>query len=378
MKYVDEFRDGELARGLAAAIARAADPARRYAFMEFCGGHTHAISRYGLADLLPTQVRMIHGPGCPVCVLPIGRIDQAIRLALHEGVTLCTYADTLRVPASAGLTMLRARARGADIRMIYSAAEALALGHREPGQQVVFFAIGFETTTPPTALLVRQAAELGLANFSVLCCHVLTPPAIAAILDAPEARAPGGVALDGFIGPAHVSTVIGSRPYARFAAAYRKPVVIAGFEPLDVMQAILMLVRQVNDGRAEVENEFTRAVTEDGNLKAQALMAEVFTVREHFEWRGLGVLPRSALAIHPRYAAFDAEARFGLAYTPVADHKACECGPILRGIKAPLDCKLFGTVCTPETPMGACMVSSEGACAAHYTYGRVRDGAPPG
>ena len=374
MKYVDEFRDGELARGLAAAIAREASPARRYAFMEFCGGHTHAISRYGLADLLPPQVRMIHGPGCPVCVLPIGRIDQAIRLALDEGVTLCTYADTLRVPASAGLTMLRARARGADIRMIYSAAEALDLARREPARQVVFFAIGFETTTPPTALLVRQAAALGLSNFSVLCCHVLTPPAIAAILDAPEARAPGGVALDGFIGPAHVSTVIGSRPYARFAAAYRKPVVIAGFEPLDVMQAILMLVRQVNDGRAEVENEFTRAVTEDGNLKAQVLMADVFALREHFEWRGLGVLPRSALRIHERYAAFDAEVRFGLAYTPVADHKACECGPILRGVKAPLDCKLFGTVCTPETPMGACMVSSEGACAAHYTYGRVRDG----
>ena len=373
MKYVDEFRDGELARGIAAAIAREASPARRYAFMEFCGGHTHAISRYGLADLLPPQVRMIHGPGCPVCVLPIGRIDQAIRLALDERVTLCTYADTLRVPASAGLSMLRARARGADIRMVYSAAEALALARREPGRQVVFFAIGFETTTPPTALLIRQAAALGLANFSVLCCHVLTPPAIAAILDAPEARAPGGVALDGFIGPAHVSTVIGSRPYARFAAEYQKPVVIAGFEPLDVMQAILMLVRQVNEGRAEVENEFTRAVTEDGNLKAQALMADVFALRESFEWRGLGVLPRSALRIHERYAAFDAEARFGLVDAPVADHKACECGPILRGVKAPLDCKLFGTVCTPDTPMGACMVSSEGACAAHYTYGRVRD-----
>ena len=373
MKYVDAFRDGELARGLAAAIAREASPARRYAFMEFCGGHTHAISRYGLADLLPPQVRMIHGPGCPVCVLPIGRIDQAIRLALDERVTLCTYADTLRVPASAGLTMLRARAQGADIRMVYSAAEALALARREPGRQVVFFAIGFETTTPPTALLIRQAAALGLANFSVLCCHVLTPPAIAAILDAPEARAPGGVALDGFIGPAHVSTVIGSRPYARFAAEYQMPVVIAGFEPLDVMQAILMLVRQVNDGRAEVENEFTRAVTDDGNLKAQALMADVFALRESFEWRGLGVLPRSALRIHERYAAFDAEARFGLVYVPVADHKACECGPILRGVKAPLDCKLFGTVCTPDTPMGACMVSSEGACAAHYTYGRVRD-----
>ncbi len=377
MKYVDAFRDGELARGIAAAIAREASPARRYAFMEFCGGHTHAISRYGLADLLPPQVRMIHGPGCPVCVLPIGRIDQAIRLALDEGVTLCTYADTLRVPASAGLTMLRARAQGADIRMVYSAAEALVLARREPGRQVVFFAIGFETTTPPTALLIRQAAALGLANFSVLCCHVLTPPAIAAILDAPEARAPGGVALDGFIGPAHVSTVIGSRPYARFAAEYRKPVVIAGFEPLDVMQAILMLVRQVNDGRAEVENEFTRAVTDDGNLKAQALMADVFALRESFEWRGLGVLPRSALRIHERYAAFDAEARFGLVYVPVADHKACECGPILRGVKAPLDCKLFGTVCTPDTPMGACMVSSEGACAAHYTYGRVRDPAGP-
>ena len=377
MKYVDAFRDGELARGIAADIAREASPARRYAFMEFCGGHTHAISRYGLADLLPPQVRMIHGPGCPVCVLPIGRIDQAIRLALDEGVTLCTYADTLRVPASAGLTMLRARAQGADIRMVYSAAEALALARREPGRQVVFFAIGFETTTPPTALLIRQAAALGLANFSVLCCHVLTPPAIAAILDAPEARAPGGVALDGFIGPAHVSTVIGSRPYARFAAEYQKPVVIAGFEPLDVMQAILMLVRQVNDGRAEVENEFTRAVTDDGNLKAQALMADVFALRESFEWRGLGVLPRSALRIHERYAAFDAEARFGLVYVPVADHKACECGPILRGVKAPLDCKLFGTVCTPDTPMGACMVSSEGACAAHYTYGRVRDPAGP-
>lgn len=377
MKYVDAFRDGELARGIAAAIAREASPARRYAFMEFCGGHTHAISRYGLADLLPPQVRMIHGPGCPVCVLPIGRIDQAIRLALDEGVTLCTYADTLRVPASAGLTMLRARAQGADIRMVYSAAEALALARREPGRQVVFFAIGFETTTPPTALLIRQAAALGLANFSVLCCHVLTPPAIAAILDAPEARAPGGVALDGFIGPAHVSTVIGSRPYARFAAEHQKPVVIAGFEPLDVMQAILMLVRQVNDGRAEVENEFTRAVTDDGNLKAQALMADVFALRESFEWRGLGVLPRSALRIHERYAAFDAEARFGLVYVPVADHKACECGPILRGVKAPLDCKLFGTVCTPDTPMGACMVSSEGACAAHYTYGRVRDPAGP-
>ena len=373
MKYIDEYRDGELAQRIAERIRNEVEPERQYRFMEFCGGHTHAISRYGVSDLLPANVRMIHGPGCPVCVLPIGRIDLAVKLALEDGAILCSYGDTLRVPASEGLLMLRARARGADIRMIYSAADALALAQREPERQVVFFAIGFETTTPPTALVIRQAAKLGLKNFSVLCCHVLTPPAITAILDSPEVRDLGIVPLDGFIGPAHVSTVIGTRPYAGFAAEYRKPVVIAGFEPLDVMQAILMLVRQVNDGRAEVENEFTRAVTDDGNLKAQALMADVFALRESFEWRGLGVLPRSALRIHERYAAFDAEARFGLVYVPVADHKACECGPILRGVKAPLDCKLFGTVCTPDTPMGACMVSSEGACAAHYTYGRVRD-----
>jgi len=373
MKYVDDFRDGEIARGLGAAIAREVEPGRRYAFMEFCGGHTHAISRYGVTDLLPPAVRMIHGPGCPVCVLPIGRIDQAIQLALDEGVTVCSYGDTLRVPASEGLSMLRARARGADIRMIYSAADALSLAQREPERQVVFFAIGFETTTPPTALVIRQAAKLGLKNFSVLCCHVLTPPAITAILDSPEVRDLGSVPLDGFIGPAHVSTVIGTRPYAGFAAGYRKPVVIAGFEPLDVMQAIRMLVRQVNEGRAEVENEFTRAVTEEGNLKAQALMAEVLELRSEFEWRGLGVLPNSALKIRERFADFDAEARFGLRYRPVPDHKSCDCGAILRGVKGPLDCKLFGTVCTPETPMGSCMVSSEGACAAHYTYGRFRD-----
>ncbi|MCE1184520.1 MAG: hydrogenase formation protein HypD [Rhodocyclales bacterium] len=373
MKYIDEFRDGELAKGIAAAIRREARPEQRYAFMEFCGGHTHAISRYGVADLLPPEVRMIHGPGCPVCVLPIGRIDQAIRLALDEGVTVCTYGDTLRVPASEGLSMLRARARGADIRMIYSAADALALAQREPDRQVVFFAIGFETTTPPTALVIRQAAALGLTNFSVLCCHVLTPSAITAILESPEVRELGTVPLDGFIGPAHVSTIIGSRPYAHFAEEYRKPVVIAGFEPLDVMQAIRMLVRQVNDGRAEIENEFTRAVTPDGNRKAQALVAEVFEVREEFEWRGLGTVPASALRLRPAYAQFDAELRFPVPYAAVPDHKACECGAILRGVKRPQDCKLFGTVCTPENPVGSCMVSSEGACAAHYTYGRYRD-----
>jgi hydrogenase expression/formation protein HypD len=373
MKYIDEFRDGDLARQIGARIAAEAHPERSYSFMEFCGGHTHAISRYGVLELLPPNVRMIHGPGCPVCVLPIGRIDLAIRLALERGAIVCTYGDTMRVPASDSLSLIKAKARGGDIRMVYSAADAMAIARANPQREVVFFAIGFETTTPPTALAIRDAAREGLANFSVLCCHVLTPSAITHILESPEVRQLGTVPIDGFIGPAHVSIVIGSAPYEHFAEEYRKPVVIAGFEPLDVMQAILMLVRQVNEGRAHVENEFTRAVTPEGNLKAQALVSEVFELRPSFEWRGLGEVPYSALKIREAFAVFDAERRFDLSYTPVADNKACECGAILRGVKKPTDCKIFGTVCTPENPVGSCMVSSEGACAAHYTYGRFRD-----
>ena len=373
MKYVDEFRDGALARRIGDNIATEVDPSRDYSFMEFCGGHTHAIARYGVADLLPPNLRMIHGPGCPVCVLPIGRVDMALRLALDRGVMLCTYGDVMRVPASDGLSLIRAKALGADIRMVYSPLDALKLAGANPGRDVVFFAIGFETTTPPTALAIRQAERDGLENFSVLCSHVLTPAAITHILESPEVRDFRTVPIDGFVGPAHVSIVIGSRPYEGFAATYRKPVVIAGFEPLDVMQAILMLVRQVNDGRAEVENEFTRAVTRDGNARAQAMTADVLEVRETFEWRGLGQVPASALMIRERYAAFDAEKRFELNYRAVADHKQCECGAILRGVKRPTECKLFGNVCTPDTPMGSCMVSSEGACAAHYSYGRFRD-----
>ncbi len=373
MKYIDEFRDGELARGLSVAIRQAADPGRRYHFMEFCGGHTHAISRYGVSDLLPDNVRMIHGPGCPVCVLPIGRVDMAIRLALECGVILCTYGDTLRVPASDSLSLMKAKARGGDIRMVYSSADALKVAQANPDKQVVFFAIGFETTTPPTAVAIKQAQALGLKNFSVLCCHVLTPSAISTILESPEVRQWGTVPLDGFIGPAHVSTIIGSQPYEFFAEEYRKPVVIAGFEPLDVMQAILMLIRQVNEGRAVVENEFSRAVTREGNVKAKNLVAEVFELRRQFEWRGLNVVPYSGLRIRKEFADFDAEKRFPVAYVSVADNKACECGAILRGVKKPQDCKIFGTVCTPENPVGSCMVSSEGACAAHYTYGRYKD-----
>ncbi|HEX7455080.1 MAG TPA: hydrogenase formation protein HypD [Gallionella sp.] len=368
MKYVDEFRDGKLARNIAANIAREADLSRTYRLMEFCGGHTHAISRYGLADLLPASVRLIHGPGCPVCVLPVGRVDQAIRLATDHGVILCTYADTMRVPASDNLTLMRAKAAGADVRMIYSTQDALKIARDNPERQVVFFAIGFETTTPPTAVAIKQAAAEGLKNFSILCNHVLTPAAMHAILNVQ-----GGVALDGFIGPAHVSTVIGSKPYEPFAEDYAKPVVIAGFEPLDVMQAILMLIRQINDGRATVENEFTRAVKRYGNLKAQALVDDVFELRDMFEWRGLGSVPHSALKLRSEFAEFDAELRFSAAYVAVPDHKACECAAILRGEKRPQECRIFGTVCTPENPVGSCMVSSEGACAAHYSYGRFRE-----
>lgn len=371
MKYIREFRDGDLARHLAERIAAEVRPDHLYRFMEFCGGHTHAIRRYGVLELLPPNVHMIHGPGCPVCVLPIGRVDLAIELALQHDVILCTYGDTLRVPASGGLSLTKAKARGGDIRMVYSAADALQLARAHPEQQVVFLAIGFETTTPPTALVIRDAAREARRNFSVLCNHVLTPPAMRAILDG--AAAEGAAEIEGFVGPAHVSVVIGSDPYASFAQVYRKPVVIAGFEPLDVLQAILMLVRQVNAGRAEVENEFTRAVTPGGNRSAQAVMDDVFELRATFEWRGLGSVPHSALQIREKYRAYDAEHRFGLVYQSVPDHKACECGAILRGVKAPRECRIFGTVCTPENPVGSCMVSSEGACAAHYTYGRFRD-----
>jgi hydrogenase expression/formation protein HypD len=373
VKYIDEFRDGTRARVLAGAIAREVRGDRRYHLMEFCGGHTHAISRYGLADMMPPSIRMIHGPGCPVCVLPVGRIDNAIELAQRPGLILCTYADTMRVPASKGVSLLQAKARGGDIRMVYSSADAVRIARDHPDRDVVFFAIGFETTTPPTAVAIRQARSLQLSNFSVFCNHVLTPAAISNILESKDVRELGTVPLDGFIGPAHVSTVIGSQPYEYFAEEYQRPVVIAGFEPLDVMQAILMLVRQLNEGRAEVENEFTRAVTRDGNAKAKALVAEVFELRRTFEWRGLGEVPYSALRIRDRYREFDAEARYGIAYRSVPDHKACECGAILRGVKTPAQCKVFGTACTPDHPLGSCMVSAEGACAAHYSYGRFKD-----
>jgi hydrogenase expression/formation protein HypD len=368
MKYIDEFRDGKLAQTIGAAIRREVDPSRQYNLMEFCGGHTHAIARYGLPDLLPRNVRLIHGPGCPVCVLPIGRIDNAIEIASNPDVILCSFGDTLRVPASEQTSLLKAKAGGADIRMVYSSLDAVRIAQQNPDKEVVFFAIGFETTTPTTAVAVKKAETLGLGNFSVFCNHVLTPAALDAIMQSDNDD--NATQVHGVVGPAHVSTIIGSKPYEAFTTRYRKPLVIAGFEPLDVLQSVRMLVCQLNEGRAEVENEHTRTVTSDGNRKAQAMVEDLFELRSSFEWRGLGEVPWSALRFRERYRQFDAEARFKIVTHSIADAKACECGAILRGHKEPKDCKIFGTVCTPENPVGACMVSSEGACAAYYTYGR--------
>ncbi len=366
MRYVDEFRDGTRARALAGAIRREADTGRSYRLMEFCGGHTHAIFRFGLQALMPDNVGFAHGPGCPVCVLPTGRLDAAIALAREHDVILCTYGDLMRVPASGRTSMLKARAAGADIRMVVSTRDALAIARNHPARQVVFFAIGFETTTPPTAVALRQARQQGLKNFSVFCNHVLTPPALNHILG------DDAVEIDGVLGPSHVSTIIGSAAYEPCAAAFAMPVVIAGFEPLDVMQSALMLIRQINTGRHTVENEYTRVVTRHGNVKAQALMAEAFEIRPSFEWRGLGMLERSALAVAEAYAEFDAERRFAMPAIAGTETKGCLCPSVLRGIAKPTDCKLFGTACTPSNPLGACMVSSEGACAAYWSYGRFR------
>jgi hydrogenase expression/formation protein HypD len=368
VRFVREFRDGAAAGALARLIADEVQPGRDYHLMEFCGGHTHAISRYGVQDLLPPNIHLVHGPGCPVCVLAIPRLDLAIEMAQLPDVTLVSYGDMLRVPASRRRSLLKARARGADVRMAYSALEALDIAQAEPGRQVVFFAIGFETTTPATAVLAQRAQQLGLTNLSIFCNHVLTPSAIQSILDSPEVRELGRVRVDGFIGPSHVSTVIGSRPYEYFAEEYQRPVVISGFEPLDVLQSILMLVRQLNDGRAQVENEFTRGVSREGNVKAQALVADVFELRPQFEWRGLGQVPYSGLRLKAGYAGLDAERRFGLREKPVPENKACQCPSIIRGVKQPTDCAIFGNACTPRNPIGSCMVSSEGACAAYYKY----------
>ncbi len=371
MKYVNEYRNGKAAQILSETIAEAVNPDVSYRFMEFCGGHTHTLFRYGIPDLLPANIRMMHGPGCPVCVLPMSRIDAAIELAINHGVTLCTYGDMLRVPGADKMSLQKARGQGADIRMIYSPSDAIRIAQQSEALNVVFFAIGFETTTPPTAAVLKQANELGLRNFFVFCNHVLTPPAIRGILE--PAKQKGQKILDGLIGPGHVSLITGSKLYEPLAETYQLPIVISGFEPLDILHAIYLLVRQVNAGAAVVETQYIRAVTAQGNTKAKALIDEYLELRDEFEWRGLGMIPHSALKIREKYRFLDAEVRFVLTKSTASDNKACECPAVLRGETKPTQCKLFGNPCTPENPLGSCMVSSEGACAAYYTYRRTSE-----
>jgi len=363
MRFVDEFRDPEMARVLAREIARLADPRRHYKFMEVCGGHTHTIYKHGIEDYLPPNLTLVHGPGCPVCVIPMGRVDDAVHIAAQPEVILTSFGDMMRVPGGRG-SFLDATARGADIRMVYSPLDALKVARQNPDKQVVFMAIGFETTAPSTALTVLQAAQEGMRNFSIFCNHVIILPAIKAILDSPDLR------LDGFIGPGHVSTVIGCRPYEFMTRDFHKPMVIAGFEPLDILQAIYMLLRQLAAGRCEVENQYTRVVPWDGNRKALQVIHAVMALRPYFEWRGLGFISHSALRVRDTFTDFDAERRFAVPGVRVTDPKACQCGEVRKGVLKPWECKVFGTACTPETPIGTCMVSSEGACAAYYTYGR--------
>ena len=363
MRFVDEFRDPAAARDVLAHIR---DLARddRFTFMEVCGGHTHTIYRHGIEHLLPSGVELVHGPGCPVCVIPMGRVDDAIAVAEHPGVVLAAFGDMMRVPGSRG-SLLDARSRGADVRIVYSPLDALRIAEELPDRQVVFLAVGFETTAPSTAVTLLRARDLGVRNFSVLCNHVTIVPPIKAILDAPDMR------LDGFVGPGHVSTVVGQRPYRFVPEVYGKPLVTAGFEPLDILQAVAMLLRQHREGRCAVENQYTRAVPEGGNPAALDAMAQVFELRPHFEWRGLGFIAQSALKLRDELAGLDAEARFAVPGVRVADPKACQCGEVLKGVIRPWECKVFGTACTPETPIGTCMVSSEGACAAYYNFGRL-------
>ena len=363
MKYVDEFRNGNLARRMATEITNISK-GQKFKFMEVCGGHTHTIFKHGIEDILPENIELIHGPGCPVCVLPMGRIDDAIAIAKTEGTIFTTFGDMMRVPGSQG-SLLDVKAAGADVRFIYSPLDALKIARQNPKKEVVFFAIGFETTAPSTAVTLLQAKNEDIHNFSVFCNHVTIIPTIKAILDSPDLR------LDGFIGPGHVSMVIGLRTYQFIARDYQKPVVISGFEPLDIIQSILMLLKQYQTGKVVVENQYKRVVRPEGNLKSLEVIAQTMELRPYFEWRGLGFITHSALKIRSDFVQWDAEERFEVPGLQVADPKACQCGEVLKGVIKPWECKVFGTACTPETPIGSCMVSPAGACAAYFNYGRL-------
>lgn len=360
MRYVDELRDPGAVRRAADAIH--ALVSRPWTIMEVCGGQTHAIVRFGLDGLLPPSLTLLHGPGCPVCVTPAETIDQALAIAATPGAILCSFGDMLRVPGSGG-DLLGQKARGADVRVVYSPLDALALAERHPDRQVVFLAVGFETTAPATAMAVHQARRRGVTNFSLLVSHVLVPPAMEAILASPRRR------VDGFLAAGHVCTVMGLEAYRPLAARHRVPIVATGFEPLDLLQGIHLCVRQLEAGRAEVENQYARAVRADGNAAARAMLAEVFEVAAQ-TWRGIGEIAGSGLRLRAAYAVHDARRRFDVGHLEAHETGECRGGEVLQGLLAPTACPAFATRCTPETPLGATMVSSEGACAAYHRYRR--------
>jgi hydrogenase expression/formation protein HypD len=360
MKYVDEYRDPKLARGIAAEIARKVT--RPWVLMEVCGGQTHTLMRYGIDELLPREIELVHGPGCPVCVTPLEMVDRAIRIAALPGVIFTSFGDMLRVPGSES-DLFQAKAQGADVRVVYSPLDAVKLARENPDRKVVFFGVGFETTAPANGMAVWQARRAGLTNFSMLVSHVLVPPAMRLILGSAANR------VEGFIAPGHVCTVMGYREYADLVAEFRVPMVVGGFEPLDLLEAISMLVSQLEEGRAEVENQYARSVNYEGNLPAQQVLREVFEVSGR-QWRGIGPIPQSGFKLREEFAAFDAERVFGVEDRHAEEPKECISALVLQGLKKPLDCTAFGTRCTPLSPLGAPMVSTEGACAAYYQYRR--------
>ncbi len=369
MKFVDEFRDPEMAKAILERIHTLVEEIpqaqeRPLQIMEVCGGHTHSIFRYGLEELLPKKIEMVHGPGCPVCVLPMGRVDDCVAIAEHPDVIFTTFGDAMRVPGSKK-SLQQANAEGCDIRMVYSPMDALALARQNPDKKVVFFGLGFETTMPSTALTVQQAEREGIENFFLFSNHITIIPTIKAILDSPD------MYIDGFLGPGHVSMVIGQAPYEFIATQYQRPLIISGFEPLDILQSLLMVLEQLKAGEAKVVNQYKRIVPEGGNLNALTAVSEVFELREFFEWRGLGSIDHSGVRMRDAYAKFDAEREFALPNLKIADPKSCQCGEVLKGVIKPWECKLFGKQCNPETPMGALMVSTEGACSAYYSYGKI-------
>ena len=364
MKYLSEFRDPILADKLVNELKKDVgllSSGNNVRIMEVCGGHTHTIFKYGLEQLLPKEIELIHGPGCPVCVLPMNKVDECVLLAEEKQVILTTFGDAIRVPGSKK-SLLQAKAEGADIRIVYSPMDALDIASRNPDKDVVFFALGFETTMPSTALTVQEAKKQEVLNFSILCNHITIPQTLKALLDTDNLN------LDAFIGPGHVNMIIGTEVYGFIVNQYKKPIVVSGFEPLDILQSISMLIKQLLENRCEIENQYKRVVSKKGNIIAQEAINNVYQIKEYSEWRGLGLIPESGVMLRNEYELYDAEKKYDLKTVNTPDPEKCQCGEVLQGFIKPYECKLFGKECTPHNPIGALMVSSEGSCAAYYNY----------